>query len=77
MSYNSFKDLMKLYKDYPRESYSFLVNNTTFSSDDSLPCRKKLIIKTSISEKTNPVNNKTEQKKAEYNSDFTFIIRGC
>ena len=68
---------MKLYKDYPRESYSFLVNNTTFSSDDSLPCRKKLIIKTSISEKTNPVNNKTEQKKAEYNSDFTFIIRGC
>ena len=68
---------MKLYKDYTRESYSFLVNNTTFSSDDSLPCRKKLIIKTSISEKTNPVNNKTEQKKAEYNSDFTFIIRGC
>ena len=68
---------MKLYKDYTGESYSFLVSNTTVSSDDSLRFRKKLIIKRSISEKANAVNNKIEQKKAEYNSDFTFIIREC
>ena len=77
MSYNSFKDLMKLYKDYTRESYSFLVSNTTVSSDYSLRFRKKLIIKRSISEKANAVNKKIEQKKAEYNSDFIFIIREC
>ena len=68
---------MKLYKDYTRESYSFLVSNTTVSSDYSLRFRKKLIIKRSISEKANAVNKKIEQKKAEYNSDFTFIIREC
>ena len=68
---------MKLYKDYTRESYSFLVSNTTVSSDYSLRFRKKLIIKRSISEKANAVNKKIEQKKAEYNSDFIFIIREC
>ena len=26
-----FKDFMKLYKDYTKESYSFLVSDTTFS----------------------------------------------
>ena len=28
-----FKDLMKLYKDYTKEPFSFLVNNTNSSSD--------------------------------------------
>ena len=31
-----FKDFMKLYKDYIKEPYSFLMNDTTLSSDNSL-----------------------------------------
>ena len=30
-----FKDFMKLYKEYTKETYSFLVNQTTLSSDNS------------------------------------------
>ena len=32
-----FKDFMKLYKDYTKEPYSFLLNDTTLSSDNPLP----------------------------------------
>ena len=38
-----FKDFMKLYKDYTKEPYSFLVNDTTLSSDNSLRFRKNLL----------------------------------
>ena len=31
-----FKGFMKLYKDYTKKPYSFLVNNTTLSSDNPL-----------------------------------------
>ena len=31
-----FKDFMKLYKDYTKDPYSFLVNNTALSSDNPL-----------------------------------------
>ena len=31
---NDFKDFMKLYKDCTKEPYSFLVNDTTLSSDN-------------------------------------------
>ena len=31
-----FKDFMKIYKEYTKEAYSFLVNNTTLSSDNLL-----------------------------------------
>ena len=37
-----FKDFMKLYKDYTKEPYSFLVNDTTLSSDNPLRIRKNL-----------------------------------
>ena len=37
-----FKDFMKLYKDYTKEPYSFLVNDTTLSSDNLLRIRKNL-----------------------------------
>ena len=37
-----FKDFMKLYKDYTKESYSFLVSDTTFSWDNPLRFRKNL-----------------------------------
>ena len=33
---NDFKDFTKLYKDYTKEPYSFLVNHTTLSSDNPL-----------------------------------------
>ena len=32
---NGFKDFKKLYKDYTKELHSFLVNDTTWSSDNS------------------------------------------
>ena len=38
-----FKDFMKLYKEYTKESYSFLVNDTTLSSDNSLGFGKNLL----------------------------------
>ena len=31
----NFKDLMKLYKDYTKEQYLFLVNDATLLSDNS------------------------------------------
>ena len=42
-SYIDFKDFMKLYKDFTRKLYSFLVNDTTLSSDNPLRFRKKLL----------------------------------
>ena len=38
----AFKDFMKLYKDYTKETYLFLMNNTTLSSDNPLRFRKNL-----------------------------------
>ena len=38
-----FKDFMKLYKDYTKEPYSFLVNVATLSSDGPLRFRKNLL----------------------------------
>ena len=38
-----FKDFMKIYKKYTKESYSFLVNDTKLSSDDPLKLRKNLL----------------------------------
>ena len=38
-----FKDFTKLYKDYTKEPYSYLVNNTTLSSDNLLRFRKNLL----------------------------------
>ena len=63
-----FKDSMKLYKDYTKEPYSFLVNDTTLSSDNPLRLRKNLLLR-SISEKIKAINNKIEQNKAQYNFD--------
>ena len=38
-----FKDFMNIYKKCTKEPYSFLVNDTTFLSDDSLRFRKNLL----------------------------------
>ena len=37
-----FKDFMKLFKDYTKEPYSSLVNNTNLSLDNLLRFRKNL-----------------------------------
>ena len=39
----NFKDFIKLYKDYSKETYSFLVNDMTLSSDNPLRFRKNLL----------------------------------
>ena len=38
-----FKDFIKIYKKYTKEPYSFLVNDTTLLSDDSLSFRENLL----------------------------------
>ena len=37
------KEIMKLYKVYTKEPYSFLVNDTALSSDNPLRFRKNLL----------------------------------
>ena len=39
----NFKNLMKIYKDYTKEWYSFLVNDATLSSDNPIGFKKKLL----------------------------------
>ena len=39
----NFKDFMKIYKDYTKEQYLFLVNETTLLSDNPLRFRKNLL----------------------------------
>ena len=38
-----FKDFMKIYKKSTAEPYSFLINDTTLPSDDTLRFRKNLL----------------------------------
>ena len=38
-----FKAFMKIYKEYTKEPYSFLVKDATFSSDNPLRFRKKVL----------------------------------
>ena len=38
-----FKDFMKLYEDYTKEPYSFLVSDTTLSSNNPLRFKKNLL----------------------------------
>ena len=38
-----FKDFMKFYKDYTKEPFSFLVNDTPLPSHNSLRFRKNLL----------------------------------
>ena len=40
---SEFKDFMKLYKDYTKKPFSFLVNDTNFSSDNPLRFRNNLL----------------------------------
>ena len=38
-----FEDFMKLYQDYTKEPYSFLVNDETLSSDNPLRFRTNIL----------------------------------
>ena len=42
-SNNDVKDFMKLYKNYTKEPYSLLVNDTTLPSDNPLRFRENLL----------------------------------
>ena len=58
-----FKDFMKLYKGYTKETYSFLVNHTTFSSDNQLQFRKNLLYKWALVRKLKPLITKSSKRK--------------
>ena len=60
MSDIDFKDFMKFYKDYTKEPFSFLVNDTILSSDNP---------KMSVIDKIKAINNKIEQNKAQCDLD--------
>ena len=62
------KDFMKVYKDYTKAPYLFLVNDTTLLSANSLQFRKKLLKKWVLVSKTS-VNNENKQNKDQYNLD--------
>ena len=58
-----FKDFMKLYKDYTKKPYSFLVNNTTLSSDNSLRFRKNVLLKCVVLRKSKQSITKSSKTK--------------
>ena len=56
---------MKLYKDYTKEPFSFLVNDAILPSDNSLRFMKNLW-QNDCSEKIKRINNKINQNKVQY-----------
>ena len=60
-----FKDFMKLYKEYTKEPYSFLVNNTTLHQINHYDLGRTCY-KMGLSEKIQALNNKVKQKKVQY-----------
>ena len=58
-----FQHFMKLYKDYTKEPYLFLVGNTTLSWGNSLQFRKNLLWKRVLMKKIKAINNKIEKIK--------------
>ena len=65
-----FKNLMKLYKYYTEEPYSFLVNHATLLSDNPLRFENlNLLWKWVLVRKIKRIDNKVKQNKAKYNLD--------
>ena len=58
-----FKNFMRLYKEYTKEPYLFLVNKATFIIRQSITIQEELIIKMSITEKIKAINSKMEQNE--------------
>ena len=67
-----FKDFIKLYKDYNKEPFPFLVNDTTLPSDNAQGL-KRTYHKTTISKKIKTIHNKVEQNKAQYDLDRQIV----
>ena len=63
-----FEDFIVLYKDYTKEPYSFLVKDTTLSSDNLLQFRKN-VLQMSISKKIKTIDSKIDQNKTWYDLD--------
>ena len=63
-----FEDFIVLYKDYTKEPYSFLVKDTTLSSDNLLQLRKN-VLQMSISKKIKTIDSKIDQNKTWYDLD--------
>ena len=61
---------MKLYKDYTKEPFSYLVSNITLINDNPLRFKNyQSYYKMTVSENIKTFNNKIEQNKAQYNLD--------
>ena len=58
-----FKDFLKLYKDYTKEPYSFLVNDATLSLDNPLQFRKNLLQKWALMRKSKQLITKLSKAK--------------
>ena len=69
MSDINLKDFKKLYKDYTREPYLFLVRDATFSSDNTFQFRKNLLKKWLIVRKLKQSITKSSRNKDQYNLD--------
>ena len=64
-----FKDFMKLYQEYPKKPYLFLVNDYRLTIEIIDYDFGRTYYKMSVSEKTKATNNKIDQNKALYNLD--------
>ena len=63
-----FKDFTRFYKDYSKEPFSFLVNNTTFPSDNHQNLGRTYY-KMTVSGKVKTIDHKMEKNIAQYNLD--------
>ena len=59
---------MKLYKNYTKEPFLLLINDTILTSDSPLRF-KKILFKMSVGEKIKAINNKIKQSKVQYTLD--------
>ena len=66
-----FKYFVRLYKNYTKEPFSFLLNYTTLSSDNPLRFRKNLL-QNDCFEKIKTINTKIEHNKTQYDLDRQF-----
>ena len=63
-----FMDFTMLYKDYTKDSFSFLVNNTTLPSDNHKDLRRTYY-KMTVSWNDKTIDSKMGRNKAQYNLD--------
>ena len=78
MSDTDFKDFMKLYNDYTKKPHSFLVNDTTLSSDNPLQFRPYYTNEYKWENQSNQKQNRAKQILIWFRQtncyDFSIII---